>query len=162
MFDVIEIRELGADDWQIWRRLRLAALEEAPYAFMSRLADWQGPSDTEERWRARLAGTNTHDLVAEDGDSPVGMASGIETEDPGTVDLISMWVAPEARGRGVGDALITAVEQWARRSGAGTLRLSVAAENAAAAAMYRRNGFYDVPGSQDAHGTWQMAKPLEA
>jgi ribosomal protein S18 acetylase RimI-like enzyme len=162
MFDVIDIRVLDADDWQVWRRLRLAALEEAPYAFMSRLADWQGPADTEERWRARLAGPNTHDLVAEDGGSPVGMASGIETEDPGTVDLISMWVAPGARGRGVGDALITAVEQWARRTGARTLRLSVAADNAAAASMYRRNGFSDVPGSRDAAGTRRMAKPLEA
>jgi ribosomal protein S18 acetylase RimI-like enzyme len=71
-----------------------------------------------------------------------------------------MWVAPEARGRGVGDALIAAVEQWARRSGAGTLLLSVAAGNAAAAALYRRNGFRDREGTQDADGTWQMAKVL--
>ncbi|MEU5155748.1 GNAT family N-acetyltransferase [Glycomyces sp. NPDC021274] len=158
---MIDVRVLSADDWPLWRRLRLAALAEAPYAFTSRLADWQGPSDTEARWRARLAGTNTHDLVAEDRSSPVGMASGIATEDPGIVELISMWVAPEARGRGVGDALIGAVEQWARRSGAGTLRLSVAAGNPAAAALYRRNGFGDLQGTQDADGTWQMAKRLE-
>lgn len=159
---MIDIRVLGADDWQVWRRLRLAALGEAPYAFASRLADWQGPSDTEERWRARLAGSHTHDLVAEDGGGPVGMASGITTAAPDTVELISMWVAPPARGRGVGDALIAGVELWARRLGAGTLRLSVAEGNAAAAAVYRRNGFHDVPGSREADGTWRMAKPLEA
>ncbi|MDN3242534.1 GNAT family N-acetyltransferase [Glycomyces tritici] len=157
---MIEVRALGAEDWRLWRDLRLAALGEAPYAFASRLADWQGPSGTEERWRARLSGSNTHDLVAEDRGTPVGMASGIETADPAAVALIAMWVAPQARGRGVGDALIAAVEQWARRSGARSLLLSVAAGNTAAAALYRRNGFRDLQGTQDADGTRQLEKAL--
>lgn len=55
----------------------------------------------------------------------VGMASGVPTEHDGIVELISMYVAPMGRGRGVGDHLVRAVEQWARQVGARTLRLAV-------------------------------------
>ncbi|MFD9791487.1 GNAT family N-acetyltransferase [Streptomyces sp. NPDC059070] len=43
---------------------------------------------------------------------PVGMASGVPGEGAESVELISMWVSPSARGRGVGDHLIRAVERW--------------------------------------------------
>jgi ribosomal protein S18 acetylase RimI-like enzyme len=52
-----------------------------------------------------------------------------------------MWVRPAARGRGVGDWLAGAVEQWARQARAGVLRLAVAQGNPAALALYQRNGF---------------------
>lgn len=52
-----------------------------------------------------------------------------------------MWVAPVARGRGVDDELVLAVERWARRTRAGVLRLSVAEGNEGASALYQRQGF---------------------
>ena len=61
---MIELRVLTPDDWRTWRRLRLAALAEAPYAFGSRLADWQGDGDREERWRARLGIPGSFNVVA--------------------------------------------------------------------------------------------------
>ncbi|MFJ1458216.1 GNAT family N-acetyltransferase [Nocardia sp. N2S4-5] len=42
---MIEMRVLTADNWMLWRELRLQALAEAPQAFGSRLADWQGDGD---------------------------------------------------------------------------------------------------------------------
>jgi hypothetical protein len=38
----IDILQLGPDDWMLWRTLRLQALGEAPDAFSSKQANWQG------------------------------------------------------------------------------------------------------------------------
>ncbi|PJE98027.1 GNAT family N-acetyltransferase [Streptomyces carminius] len=140
-----EIRTLTADDWRTWRELRLAALAEAPGAFGSRLADWQGPGDREERWRARLDLPGAcHFLALLDG-RPAGMAGGVPVPEPagegGTAELISMWVAPAARGRGTGDELVRAVVRWAAAAGNRAVRLSVFSGNTHAAALYRRHGF---------------------
>ena len=142
LFDVIELRVLTSDDWPIWRELRLTALAEAPYAFGSRLADWQGEGDRSERWRARLDIPGAHNLVAVIDGQPVGMASGVPTDDRGVVELISMWVDPTVRGRGIGDQLVRAVERWAKHAGAEVVRLAVTEGNEAAAALYLRNGFH--------------------
>ena len=138
---MIEMRVLGEDDWKLWRELRLAALTEAPYAFGAQLSDWQGDGDREERWRGRLAIPGSCNVVAVLDGQPVGMASGVPTDRDGVVEVISMWVAPAGRGRGVGDQLLRTVEQWARQAGAGTLRLSVAEGNENAWALYERYGF---------------------
>ncbi|MFD0788733.1 GNAT family N-acetyltransferase, partial [Micromonospora azadirachtae] len=94
---MIDIRLLTPDDWKLWREVRLAALAEAPYAFGSRLSDWQGDGDREERWRSRLEIPGSHNLVAELGGRPVGQASGAPTATAGVAELISMWVHPQAR-----------------------------------------------------------------
>lgn len=139
-----DLRLLTPDDWRAWRDLRLAALAEAPHAFGSTLADWQGAGDREERWRGRLALPGSRNLLAYLDGEPVGMASGVPAEDGSEdVELVSMWVAPSARGRGVGGALVRAVETWARSVDAGTLRLAVAEGNEAAARLYARHAFVD-------------------
>jgi ribosomal protein S18 acetylase RimI-like enzyme len=138
---VIELRTLAPDDWPVWRELRLAALAEAPHAFGSRLADWQGDGDRPERWRARLEIPGSYHVVAVLDGRPAGMVSGVPTEEPGVVELISMWVDPAARGRGVADRLVAAVERWARQARAKVVKLAVAQDNEAAAALYRRTGF---------------------
>jgi ribosomal protein S18 acetylase RimI-like enzyme len=138
---VIALCVLGPDDWPIWRRLRLTALAEAPYAFGSRLADWQGDGDQEDRWRSRLAIPGSYHTVAELDGEPVGMAGGIPTGADGVVELVSMWVAPSVRGNGVAGLLIQEVERWARAVPAKELRLAVAEGNQAAASLYQRHGF---------------------
>jgi ribosomal protein S18 acetylase RimI-like enzyme len=138
--DVVEVRVLRPDDWAMWRELRLAALADAPGAFGSRLSDWQGDGDREQRWRARLDIPGSFNVVAVLAGQPAGMASGVPAAD-GAAELISMWVRPAARGRGVGDRLVGAVEQWAQQARAGVLRLAVIPGNPAALALYQRNGF---------------------
>jgi ribosomal protein S18 acetylase RimI-like enzyme len=143
-FRVIELRVLTPDDWRAWRDLRLAALGEAAYAFGSRLSDWQGNGDREERWRSRLSIPGSRNIIAVLDGQPAGMVSGVPSEDePGAAELISMWVSPAARGRGVGDRLISAVEDWARQAGAGVLKLAVSDGNKHAMSLYRRSGFAD-------------------
>ena len=145
---MIELRELTPIGWRMWRDLRLAALAEAPAAFGSRLADWQGAG--EERWRARLAIPGSVNFVAVLDGEPAGMASGVPGEG-GTPELISMWVSPAARGKGIGDRLVLAVARWAQQQGATALRLAVAEDNQRAAVLYRRHGFAD---------TGELAGPL--
>lgn len=73
--------------------------------------------------------------------------------------LRSVWAGPEARGHGVGDRLIGAVEGWARRSGGTTLTLSVMPGNEAAIALYQRNGFTETH-PDDETGERVMVKAL--
>lgn len=166
---MIEIRVLSADDWPLWRELRLAALAEAPYAFGSALADWQGEGDREERWRGRLSWPGSRNVVALLDGEPVGMGSGAgggASADAPFAEVLSMWVAPSARGRGVGDAILASVEAWARSAGYTRLRLDVAPDNPAATALYERNGFVltDEQGDLMSDGVRRervMVKPLD-
>lgn len=84
--------------------------------------------------------------------------------DRNSVELISMWVAPFARGRGVGDALIQAIVSWAKKQHAARLVLSVRDNNARAIALYTRHGFCDAgPDRTIADGEppeRRMIKPL--
>jgi ribosomal protein S18 acetylase RimI-like enzyme len=83
----------------------------------------------------------------------VGMVSATAPDEDGAVELISMWVDPVARGRGVGDAAVGAVVQWAQQVHPGSeIVLTVKADNVSAIALYERNGFVDAgpkPGYAD-------------
>lgn len=142
---MIALSVVTVEDWALWRRLRLAALREDPAAFSSRLADWQGAGDREERWRDRLGMPDAFNLVALLDNSPAGMVSSVPTDRPDEVELISMWVHRRARGRGVSDALVEAVVEHARGQGKRAVCLSVAEHNVAAFALYRRHGFVPAP-----------------
>ena len=63
--------------------------------------------------------------------------------DGNTVELVSLWVAPFARGRGIGDALIRAIVSWAEKQLADRLVLSVRNDNGRAIALYARHGLVD-------------------
>ena len=159
MREMIELNVLTPDEWPQWRELRLRALAEAPYAFSSRLEDWQDAD--EARWRQRLSLPGSYNCVARLDGRHVGMASGVPAEERGTAELISMWVAPDARGRGVGDALVTAVVRWARERGVWELRLDVVAGNTSAIALYARHGFVDHGPAREV-GERAMIKVLES
>ncbi|MBN8414468.1 MULTISPECIES: GNAT family N-acetyltransferase [Halomonas] len=58
-----------------------------------------------------------------------------------TARLYSLCVAPEARGDGVGRALLLALQQQARASGCSGMSLEVRADNRVALGLYRRAGF---------------------
>jgi len=109
---MLDVLVLGPDDWQLWRRLRRAALAEAPTAFGSTLVEWSGGGDTEKRWRSRLERVPLH-LAFLDAGEPIGMVSATKPGADGAVELISLWVAPVARGRGVGDEAVRRVVAWA-------------------------------------------------
>lgn len=64
---------------------------------------------------------------------------------PNVRHLVAMWVAPEARGSGVGAALVGEVVAWAGRSGATGVVLGVTDPDGPARRLYGRAGFAPTP-----------------
>ncbi|MFC5489342.1 GNAT family N-acetyltransferase [Dokdonella soli] len=56
--------------------------------------------------------------------------------------LYSIAVAPSERGGGIGEGLLVAAEQAARRRGSRSLRLEVRSDNAGAQRLYERHGYH--------------------
>ncbi len=134
----IEIQRLAAHEWPRLRSVRLRALADAPDAFASTHAE--AAALPPESWAAQLRSMATFAAVVDGED--VGLVRGARDDSrPDTAWLISMWVAPEVRGRGVGEALVDAVVEWARAGGARRLLLDVGDHNRPAIALYARMGF---------------------
>jgi GNAT superfamily N-acetyltransferase len=135
---MVSVRAVEIGDWELLREVRLTALQEAPLAFGSTYAR-EAPF-TEEQWRGRISERSvTFFAYAADLAEPAGLA-GVYEED-GAADLVSMWVRPGARGRGVGQALVAAAVGWARDHGHDTLYLWVTESNESARRLYERCGF---------------------
>ena len=129
-------------DWQRWREVRLRALADAPDAFGETLAG--AHRRDEASWRAMVARDPMRVLLAaEDAGAVLGTAVVRLSTDARFANLYGMWVAPEARGRRVGRALVEASRRWARFAGASSLSLRVTVSNVAAYELYRRTGFAD-------------------
>jgi len=136
---MVEIREAGADDWQAMRDVRLAALQDAPQAFASTYE--REVVFTEADWHRRIVGGGSFLAYAPElGTTPVGIAGGYGIA-PGTIELVSMWVRPQARGRGIGQALVQVVVGWAQARGAPRVHLWVTENNSHARLLYERCGF---------------------
>ncbi|WP_283133675.1 GNAT family N-acetyltransferase [Rhizohabitans arisaemae] len=139
----IEVRVVGPEDWEVWRRVRLAGLADAPDAFASTLAEEQGYD--EARWRESLGPGRGVRFIAFVDEAPVGMAGGLEPEKPdGRSMLISMWVTPAARGSGIAGRLISEVVGWSKDLGHRAIELWVVDGNETARRLYLKNGFEPV------------------
>jgi ribosomal protein S18 acetylase RimI-like enzyme len=138
--DNIHLHPVSPDDWAQYRDIRLEMLREAPDAFWFTYAD-EATYD-EADWRERIEGAWL--VQARDAEGVLGSAglgSHWEPEKATTATLFGMYVAPRARGRGIGEALVRAVLEQARRLGKSAVVLEVTVGNDAAIALYERCGF---------------------
>jgi len=144
---MVLVRETVMDDWQALRDIRLEALRDAPTAFGS--THEREAQRGEEHWRGRIArgGTFLAYLPEVSAAEPAGLIGGYQ-EDPVTVELVSMYVRPRARGRGVGEALVATVIKWASTRNATSVHLWVTETNSHARALYERCGFALTGGRQ--------------
>jgi ribosomal protein S18 acetylase RimI-like enzyme len=60
------------------------------------------------------------------------------------IELISMWVSPEARGKGIGAVLIEAIVVCALEQHVSRVALDVKEDNMDAISLYKRLDFVDV------------------
>ncbi len=138
MTPAARIREAAEADWPaIWPIVRevVVAADTFPYD--------PGMTEDEARaiWMVRPRGRTT---VAVDGAEVTGTAN-MYANRPGPgahVASASFMVAPAARGRGVGRALVEDALSWARAAGFRAMQFNAVTEtNVAAVALYRSLGF---------------------
>jgi putative acetyltransferase len=101
-------------------------------------------------------------LIARDDDVPVGCGA-VRFIDEVTAEIKRMYVAPTARGRGVGRQLVEGLEAFARSQGAERLVLETGPKQLEAIALYERFGFSVTPcWGQYVHGNNSICyeKPL--
>jgi ribosomal protein S18 acetylase RimI-like enzyme len=140
----LDVRDVTVDDAEEFRALRLRALREEPEAFGS---SWEEESQRAlEQTIARLQASDTTAFGGfDDAGKLVGMVrlwreDGIKTQHK--ANIISMYVAPEARGRGLGRMLLDAAIARARATpGIEQLVLAVVTINTPARNLYRAAGF---------------------
>jgi GNAT superfamily N-acetyltransferase len=140
----ILIRRIDPHDAAMLRAVRLAALADAPFAFGS--THEREVAFTDSDWADRAAAGSTSvdraTWFAVDEDRVIGVAGGYrERAELPDLDLVSMWIDPEYRGRGVGRQLVAEVIAWARDSGAESLSLWVTRGNEPADRLYVAMGF---------------------
>ena len=132
-------------DWERVKSLRLEMLRDTPLAYLESVETAEAQTDDEWRMRARR-GSSPDDVqfvAVDEHGTWVGTMSGfIDRVHAGGPLLVGVYVAPAVRGRdaGVADALLDAVEDWARGRAA-TLTLHVHEDNGRAIAYYRRRGY---------------------
>jgi ribosomal protein S18 acetylase RimI-like enzyme len=141
---VLEIRIVTADDAEEFRALRLRALLEEPEAFGS---SWEEENARPlEQTVARLQGDGMtafggfYDAGKLAGMVRLRRQDGVKAEHK--ADILGMYVAPEARGRGLGRMLLEAAIAQARAtSGIEQLLLAVNTSNTPARNLYLAMGF---------------------
>ena len=137
----MSIRFLSASEWRLLRSARLDALRESPASFLSTFAEERQYG--EQHWQAELDHgawlVGTRDDAAQ-AQALLGATRGDDI--PGADRyLSSLWVAPPARGRGVGTTLLTRMLTYLRDHDVRRVWLWVLDGNADADRLYRRVGF---------------------
>ncbi len=141
---MIQILPLLPHQWQLYKKIRLAALAEAPYAFSTTLesalarsdADWQDIIQHFDRDPDRF-----NYFAFRDG-RPCGMAACVRQGDQ--AEMFAVWVDPASRRAGIGRALIEYAIKWAISHGLSTLKVGVFDDNLGARALYTAAGFQDL------------------
>lgn len=138
------VRRLQAEDWLVYKQLRLRGLAEAPDAFGSTVALEQLRTDEAWQHRASTGAVSPSDLplLALAGHVPAGLAwAKVDQSDASLVNLFQMWVAPEHRSIGLGKQLLQSAISWARARNAEAVCLSVTLRDGPAMHLYRTVGF---------------------
>ncbi|RVV99101.1 GNAT family N-acetyltransferase [Mesobaculum littorinae] len=138
----VQIARLVAADLALFQAIRLESLRRAPADFANTEADWTALS--RDDWLARL---KTPVFAALRGGDPVGVMGLLpQTGEKRAhrAKLVMVYLRDTERGRGLADALLARVMEFAADTGIRQLELSVNATNARAVRFYERHGFATV------------------
>ena len=138
----ITIRHISANEFDIFRQIRLEALRAEPSSFASSAEDWEALPD--EEWSRRL---NDPVFVAFQDDEPVGVMGLLRQRSSKMAHratLIMVYVRKGLRGVGLAKDLLDTVIAHALTEGVVQLELVVSAENPKAIRFYHREGFSEI------------------
>ena len=149
------VRLLNEGDAAGYQELRLRSLRENPVAFLSSAADEEGRSPAEIARRVTPAADGSLCVFGAFADEQLAGILTFVRQPREKVrhagELCGMYVATEFRRRGLGAALIDAVVAHAcSLPGMRQLKLTVAASNVEARALYQAKGFARVGVEPDA------------
>ncbi|HET7779704.1 MAG TPA: GNAT family N-acetyltransferase [Rudaea sp.] len=145
-------------------RIRRATPEDLPALLALESSAFTTDHLSARQYRQHLVSPTGLVLVATDASGLLGSALVFFRHQSDLARLYSIAVAHGARGRGVGEALLAAVEDAALHRGARRMRLEVRHDNAAAMRLYERRGyarFAERPGYyEDGGHAWRYEKKL--
>lgn len=153
-----QLWQLTPDRAEEWRDIRLEALRTAPDAFGSSIDEWDGRPLAD--FAARLSDCELWAAGPVPG-QPQAVASweaGISPAEPDLGWVMSVYVSPAMRGRGLGDAIFARLVERAERAGMTRMGLHVGQNNLAAQALYQRAGFVPTgaPPMLNERGNWEI------
>lgn len=123
-------------------RVRRADISDLDDLEILEQRSFDGDRMSRAQYRRHLASDSARVLVASVGRRHfLGSAVVFFRKRSGVARLYSLASRPEARGKGVGTALVEAAEAAARRRRCRALRLEVRTDNQAAIALYQRMGY---------------------
>jgi RimJ/RimL family protein N-acetyltransferase len=143
----ILVRKLTIADAEQYRSCRLDALRDAPTAFLTSYEEEKLRTiDTfRERLQEQENRSDNATFGAFDGDRLIGLTGifrEVRLRRQHKMYIVSVFVRPEYRGKGVGDSLIEAAISHARTvDGVEHIELSVSSDNIAARTLYVSHGF---------------------
>jgi phosphinothricin acetyltransferase len=154
----MEVRGLRPPDWPEVRAVYEAGIATGNATFETGAPSW-------EAWDA--AHLPAHRLVAAEGDRVLGWAALAPVSDRCAyvgVAEDSVYVAPDAQGRGVGRRLLEALVSGAEQSGIWTVQTGIFPENQGSVRLHQACGFR-VVGVRERlgrlHGRWRDVLLLE-
>lgn len=102
-------------------------------------------------------------LLAKRGDHVLGCIA-LKPLEPKVAEIKRLFVRPQARGKGVGKALVEAAITTASKAGYGEIKLDTLAEMQAAIALYKAAGFAPIPpyGTHPYPGLVTLGRKLRA
>ena len=141
---MITIRRLQVGEVDLFKQVRLMALQEAPDAFPSTYT--AALQRSVESWREQAdssaQGSDRATFIVFSDDLPIGMTA--LYRDEGKVDigeLLQVWVSPEYRGTRVVWDLMDAIFKWASENRFHKIIAGVTKGNARALKFYVKYGF---------------------
>ena len=141
---MITIRRLQVGEVDLFKQVRLMALQEAPYAFPATYA--AAVQRSADSWREQAdrsaQGPDRATFIVFSDDLPVGMAALYRDEDKVDAgELLQVWVSPEYRGTKVIWDLLDEIFKWASENKFHKVVAGVTNGNARALKFYINYGF---------------------